>query len=193
MADMPNPSGHAAAASTSLVASGPDPSFPPPFPNGSIQDIIATTLQIPAHLTDRTRGDLHVAYAKYLALLDTVTRLNIMVKDGLWKHKRPANDDIIEVFISKSAYFKNYDKIFPMVKQYPAMEKWLQIADDAPPDVDVWNYKKQTFDNLKKILNAHCAPRANTQRKNTHQDKGKGKMKVDGGNNKAGSSKSRRA
>jgi hypothetical protein len=45
------------------------------------------------------------------------------------------------------------------------MEKWLLNADDAPPDHDVWGYKKQTFDNLKGILRAHHEPQLPTKAK----------------------------
>jgi hypothetical protein len=96
-----------------------------PFPPGSIQELVATTLQIPVYLTDRTRRDLRLSYAKYEAFLDVAKRLSAMAAAGTWTRKVPTNDEIIEMFVSKSTYFKYYARIFPRVSTYPAMQKWL--------------------------------------------------------------------
>jgi hypothetical protein len=114
-------------------------------------------LDIPAHLIDYSRGDICMAYSKYNAHWEAATALSAMYLAGTWKHKTPSNDDVIEVFMGKSSYFQYHCTIFPMVNRYPAMEKWLLNASDAPPDVEVWGYEKQTFGNLKKILSARHA------------------------------------
>jgi hypothetical protein len=71
---------------------------------------------------------------------------------GGWPHKAVTNDDIIAVFFSKSAYFKEHHKIFPMVSNYPGMQKWLRNEEDAPSDAELWGSKKKSFANLKQIL-----------------------------------------
>jgi hypothetical protein len=98
-----------------------------------------------------------VAYAKYVAIKSTTQRLKKMRKEGTWNQKMPTNDEIVEVFMSKSAYFRSHQKIFPAVPNFPLMEKWLLVEDDAPTDAAVWGQKRQTFDNLKAILAAHSA------------------------------------
>jgi hypothetical protein len=91
------------------------------FPAGSIRDLIATALDIPEHLIDcKKGGDIRVAYAKYLALIDALDKLSTMSALGTWKHNN-TNDDVVEVFMSKSAYFKSHSKTFPLLDHYPAM------------------------------------------------------------------------
>src|SRR5882672_8449030 len=126
------------------------------FAAGSIRDLIANALGIPEHLIDRKKGgDIRVAYAKYLALVDALDNLSTMSASGTWKHNN-THDDVIEVFMSKSAYFKSHSKTFPLLDHYPAMREWLENKADAPADSEVWgNEKKHTFEALKKILNYH--------------------------------------
>jgi hypothetical protein len=123
-----------------------------------------------------------MAYAKYLALHNTSTTITRMSLAGTWKHRLPTSDDIIEVFMSKTAYFSNHKKIFPLVPKYPAMEKWLLAQDDSPSDAEIWKYDKPTFVNLKKILANHVNTSASTPKgkgkgKGREKEKGKGKGK----------------
>jgi len=127
----------------------------------AIQVLIISTLEIPVHLTDRStkaKVDIRMAYAKYVALLNAIGSMSKLVTSGTWTHQAVTNDDIIEIFMSKSAYFKNHAKVFPMVNRYPLMERWLVNADDSPSDYEVWGYQKHTFDVLKSILSARPVP-----------------------------------
>ena len=140
----------------------------------AMQELIISTLNIPIHLTDRSsknKGDLRMAYAKYVKLLATLKSMSKLVTDGTWTHRIVANEDIIEIFMSTSAYFQNHSKVFTMVDRYPQMEKWLLNAPDSPTDHTVWGYQKHTFANLKAILTPMPPPPVNI--------KGKGKEKVD--------------
>ena len=145
----------------------------------AIQELIITTLGIPAHLTDRSskaKVDIRVAYAKYIALLDACKAMTKLVTSGTWTHKAVNNDDMIEIFMSKSAYFKNHAKVFCLVKRSPMMQKWLENADDAPADYEVWGYSRHTFDTLKEILTVLPDPVTPTE--GGDRKKGKGKEKA---------------
>src|ERR1700683_1964232 len=136
---------HAAAGSGS--GSGPAKS--------AIQELLIITLKIPIHLTDRSnkdKGHIHMAYSKYVALLAALSSMSALVTSGTWTHPTVANDDMIEIFMSKSAYFKNHSKVFTMVDRHPQMKMWLLNADGGPSDDNVWGYQKRTFDVLKAIL-----------------------------------------
>jgi len=139
-----------------------------------IQELIISTLNIPIHLTDRSnkaKADLRMAYAKYVALLAALNSMSALVLSGTWTHQTVSNDDIIEIFMSKSAYFKNHSKVFTMVDRYPQMKMWLLNEDGGPSDYDVWGYQKHTFDVLKAILTPMDPPPV--------VSKGKGKEMVD--------------
>src|ERR1700737_3186544 len=124
---------------------------------GSIQELIVDTLAIPHHLTDRCKGDIRMAYTKYLKCLDAMKTVSKMKTSGTWPHAS-SNDDIIEIFFSKSSYYKNHAKIFPKLHRYPAMQDWFQNDGDSPADHQVWGHYRHTFENLQKILNAYASP-----------------------------------
>jgi hypothetical protein len=77
----------------------------------------------------------------------------------------------IEIFMSKSAYFRNHSKVFTMVDRHPQMKKWLLNAIDGPTDYNVWGNQKHTFDVLRAILTPMPPPLVDI--------KGKGKEMVD--------------
>jgi hypothetical protein len=68
--------------------------------------------------------------------------------------KMPTNDEIVQVFMSKTVYYRNYHKIFPKVSKGSALKKWLANTNDASDNLEVWSTYKLTFDNLQKILSA---------------------------------------
>jgi len=177
--EMPGPSASSSmvpSAFTSASAAVSVSENPVYFPAGSIRDLIVIALGIPDHLIDRKKGgDMRVAYAKYLAVLDALDNLSLMSGSGTWKHKN-THDDVIEVFISKSVYFRNHSKVFPLLVHYPAMKEWLEKTADtvevdrAAADALVWGSEKHSFDSLRKILTAH-------QKASTVKGKGKRKGK----------------
>jgi len=44
-----------------------------------------------------------------------------MVANGTWEGKHPAATDLIEIFISKTKWFSNYQHGFSQISQYPQM------------------------------------------------------------------------
>jgi hypothetical protein len=155
---------HAATGAGSGSGSGPAKS--------ALQELIISTLNIPIHLTDRSnKGNIRMAYAKYVALLAALNSMSALVTSGTWTHPTVANDDMIEIFMSKSAYFRNHSKVFTMVDRHPQMKKWLLNAIDGPTDYNVWGHQKHTFDVLRAILTPMPPPPVDI--------KGKGKEMVD--------------
>jgi hypothetical protein len=177
MGGIPNPSANTVSAMASVLPSDPDEdtSFKKMNP---IQKLIITTLGISPHLYEHSpQVNVRLAYVKYLGVLDTFTSIAKLIGSGTWpQKKKPTNDDMIEIFMSKSAWFQNHSKIFPLVNRSPKIEKWLQTADDAPSDYEVWGYQKQTFDNLLSMLAA--LPDSTETKKEKGQGKGKGKEKA---------------
>ncbi|KAG6870747.1 hypothetical protein C0995_010968, partial [Termitomyces sp. Mi166 len=51
------------------------------------QHLLITTLSISPSLLDCSKHDLCYAFAKYEAIQDTLKKVNIMFKDGTWKHQ----------------------------------------------------------------------------------------------------------
>jgi len=89
---------------------------------------IISLLNIPMHHVDRSASGLRVSYAKYLAYADAQKALAKLIADGGWpaSQKKPKSKDLIEVFISKSAFFKNHQPYFPHIQfDYPELHLWL--------------------------------------------------------------------
>jgi len=169
-----------ASASASVIVPGVLGSGSGPAKSAIQELIITTTLGIPAHLTDRStkaKADIHVVYAKYIALLAACKAMSKLVTAGTWTYKAVNNNDMIEIFMSKSAYFKNHAKVFCLVKRSPMMRKWLENVDDAPADHEVWGYSKHTFDVLKAILTVLPDPVTPTVEGDRRKGKGKEKAR----------------
>ena len=156
MADAPELTVNVSAPTPALAvhaAAGSGSGSGPGSAKSAIEELIITTLKIPIHLTDRSnKGNIRMAYAKYVALLAALKSMSALVTSGTWTHQTVSNDDMIEIFMSKSAYFRNHSKVFTMVDRYPQMKQWLLNATDGPPDFNVWGNHKHTFDVLKAIL-----------------------------------------
>jgi hypothetical protein len=133
-------------------------------------------LNIPAHLQDRTVNGIRPAYVKYLAYLDAKNALDKAMAEGKWLlPKAPTHEEIVDVFISKSAFFKNYKPYFPYVQNYPTLHRWLKNdEDDVPSDKEAWGVTKDVymFRDLKDFFK-----RANEKEKEEEKGKGKGKGK----------------
>ncbi|KAF8989995.1 hypothetical protein BDQ17DRAFT_1434090 [Cyathus striatus] len=125
-----------------------------PFEPDSIQYKIASAFNVAKALCERnTKKDIQLSYQKYLAIHDIFAKFPGMIANNIWKERRPSNNDIIEVFMSKSTYYYYYSNLFSMVSQIPALEKWLKGDSDAPRAIEVWGSGvKPSLDNLKKLL-----------------------------------------
>ena len=130
-----------------------------------VQHLIVNALGINRGLTQHDRGDICTAFAKYMATVNAVKQLKDMRASSTWTGKLPTLQEVSGIFVSKSSFFENHHKIFPMVPLFPAMQKWLLDEDDAPEAVQVWGSAKQTFGNLKKILESHGAIFASSKQK----------------------------
>ncbi|TFK36765.1 hypothetical protein BDQ12DRAFT_667633 [Crucibulum laeve] len=86
-----------------------------------------------------------MSYAKYLAIEDTTSHIKQYAKDKLWTEKMPSHEEIHEVFVSQSGYFKYYHKAFPLVSKHPELEKWLKEDPTAQFKLEVWGLHKPGF------------------------------------------------
>jgi len=106
---------------------------------GSMQKILIDTFNISAHLLERKKTtDLHLTYAKYLAIQKMIEDVGVMERGGTWTHQKPTVGDIAEVFMSKSGYFHRPHQLFPKVVDGSEMQKWLEGGEEAPAESNVW-------------------------------------------------------
>ena len=102
-------------------------------------------LNIPPHLTDRSEPTLPVAYQRYLAYHEACKTLDQKIAAGTWTGKKPSKVDMVEIFISKSMWWRYYNATFSKVSQFPLLLEWLENGEDAPKDLDVWGYEKSAY------------------------------------------------
>jgi hypothetical protein len=72
--------------------------------------------------TTYARGDIRMAYNRYLAVLDTQKKLSKLAMDGIWTQKRPTLHEIVGLFAGKTTYFNN-SPFFAKVSNFPQLEK----------------------------------------------------------------------
>jgi hypothetical protein len=105
-------------------------------------------LNLPAHETDRDSTGIQAAYVKYLAYCKAKVALAQVIKDGKWPlQQKPKSEHLIEAFISRSAFFRNYQPNFPGLKDnYPTLHRWLlNDGDDMPTDIEAWGFQKNVY------------------------------------------------
>ena len=108
------------------------------------RDVIGV-LNIPPYLLARKEVDLRMAYQKYLAVIAAKKRISEMTLAGTWPLETPLQNQIIEIFISKSVWFKHYAPFFPKLDRFPQMLKWLEGGDDAPADEATWGHFRTSY------------------------------------------------
>jgi len=108
-------------------------------------DHLVSQLGIPPHLTDRSHNSLQFAYQRYKAYVEANARLSQLIKDGQWEGRRPTAAELAEVFISKTMMFTNYRKAFAHIGDHVEMVNWLDQAENAGSDLEVWGYEKGAY------------------------------------------------
>jgi hypothetical protein len=72
-----------------------------------------------------------------LAYLDAKKAINKLLAEGKWPlTKAPTCEDIIEVFVSKSAFFKNHQPYFSLIPNHPMLHDWLLNKEDVPSNLE---------------------------------------------------------
>ena len=70
-----------------------------------------------------------------------------IVKGGKWPlQKKPKGEDLIEVFVSKSTFFRSYQPHFPRIRdEFPVLHHWLVNDGDVPTDQEAWGFRKTSY------------------------------------------------
>jgi hypothetical protein len=127
---------------------------------------IISLLNIPPTLITRPKAvDLRLAYSKYAGFLQAQADMLRMIRDGTWTLGPITNDELIEIFVSKSVYHANYPKLFTRASDHPAILAWLKNEDGAPTGLEVFGEQKfsYTFRDLKGVLDAGKEKRKSTE------------------------------
>ena len=147
------------------------------LPHTPLQLFIKETLGIPDHLTSTfNKGDMRMAYTRYLAVQDARRRLSQLRADGTWTQKLPSLEEASGVFFRKTTYF-NHSWIFAKVSDFHSVEQWLLGEEDAPSDSKLWGSKRPTYAKLEELVGLQ-----------EEQPKSKKKKGKKGDNSKKGSS-----
>ena len=96
------------------------------------------------------KGNLQLAYQKYLAFLEAKNTLESVEWDG----RKPPQAELIQLFASKSYFFSHHKKFFPKVASYPELDAWLREKEDRLSSVEVWGIAKAvySFEDLERFL-----------------------------------------
>ncbi len=142
---------------------------------------VINVLQIDATLTrqhSQNNQDLKDQYRRYSACLKALDKLGgVNWTEVAWNGPKPAQKDIIELFISKTQFYKTWRPLFGQVIQhYDGMAKWLEGASDAPSAKRIWGVGKAKYDfsDLEKWLKLEGTLNGNVEREVRTGDSGEG-------------------
>jgi hypothetical protein len=116
----------------------PPPSASVDTLSDQLHEHFITLLKIPRNLA--TRGDttdVRMAYKKYTAYLAAKEALDTMILDGSWQGKKPTVTSLIEVFVSKSVFHKNW-KLFQRLEEFPDLLEWFEGSEDGAAVWGIW-------------------------------------------------------
>ena len=147
------------------------PSALPLDDSSSTRSELVALLNIPESLIGRGRvGDIRLAYAKYMAYLQAQKDLQKLKANGVVIRGKVNAETLIEVFASKTVWYKYHAKFFTQLNLYPEIRKWLANDADAKSAFEVWGEEKTcyTFGDLEerlKVLKARVKKREKEKRK----------------------------
>jgi hypothetical protein len=106
----------------------------------------ASRLSVLPHLTEQVSAILvQVAYQCWKAFHTAAANLNKMIQDGSWEGRVPGHTELVKIFVSKTAWHKNYHPAFSKVQDYPSLLEWLEQGDDAPAGWRVFGVQKDKY------------------------------------------------
>ncbi len=103
-------------------------------------------LDIPSSFADHSQRSLRHSYAKYMAFLAAIPILEKKWKDSELPYlRKPTSEQVIETMQSKTYWYQYIRRYFPRVSAYPEMVAWLENAEGAPSDLEVWEVEKAQY------------------------------------------------
>lgn len=144
-----------------------------------LRNRLVEELGINTFFTNHSQTGIHFCWGRYLAITKAIEQAQITFKAGSWPSDLPAFNEvlIVEVFVSKSAWYNQKNAFATIKKSYTNMVEWLdRETSDVDEDQEVWgDYReKYTLEDLKEYLDLGGRLKR-TQRGSHSPNKGKGK------------------
>ena len=90
-------------------------------------------------------GELRTSYAKYHTVINAISSLARKCREGTWPGRRPGEQDVIDMVISKSMWYSHYKPLFSKASKHPEMQRWLKEEGSSPTDYDIWGEDKGSY------------------------------------------------
>lgn len=156
-----------------------------------LRDRLVEELGIDVFFTNRSKTGIRFCWGRYLAITKAIEQAQTTFKAGSWPSELPPFSEvlIVEVFISKSAWYNQKNNFSEVKRNYPDMVEWLdQDSSHRDEDQEVWgDYRdKYTFDDLKEYLDiggrlkktrVNSRPRSSDDERSPNKGKGKSHKK----------------
>jgi hypothetical protein len=125
--------------------------------SSTLRDRLVEELGIDIFFTNRSKTGIRFCWGHYLAITKAIEQAQTTFKAGSWPSELPAFNEvlIVEVFISKSAWYNQKNYFGAVRKNYPEMVEWLdQDGLNEDEDREVWgeHREKYTLEDLKEFL-----------------------------------------
>jgi hypothetical protein len=159
--------------------------------SAALRDRLAEELGIDNYFTNRSKTGIRFCWGRYLEITKATEQAKATAKAGSWPSDLPAFNEvlIIELFVSKSAWYNQKNNFAVVQKHYPDMVAWLdQDSSDQIEDEEVWGEfrEKYTLEDLKEYLDmggrlkrtrTHSRPQSSDDERLPNKGKGKSHKK----------------
>jgi hypothetical protein len=153
-----------------------------------LRNRLVEELEIDIFYTNRSQTGIHFCWGRYLAITNAIEQAQITSKAGSWPSDLPPFSKvlIVEVFVSKSAWYNQKNTFATVKKSYSNMVEWLvHETSDENEDQEVWgDYReKYTLEDLKVFLDLgerlRRSQKSSRRSSDVSPNKGKGKSVTD--------------
>jgi ABC-type antimicrobial peptide transport system permease subunit len=88
---------------------------------------------------------LHIVYLRYISAHEILRQIDLMQKDQTWVESRPTKMDIINLFVARSTWHKQYATKIPAAEKHEDMRSWLAEEVGCLSDLELWGEKKDNY------------------------------------------------
>jgi hypothetical protein len=88
---------------------------------------------------------LHLIYQRYRSANEIYNKVGKMKNDKTWNGAVPSQTEIINLFVAKTTWYKEYSNRIPAAERHEEMRGWLAEESGCADDEELWGERKDKY------------------------------------------------
>lgn len=111
-----------------------------------VRSLASHGIEIDRHLCAHVdKPGLHLVYQRYCSANEIHNKVGKIKNDKSWIGAVPSQTDIINLFVAKTTWYKEYSNRIPAAERHEVMRGWLAEESDCVDDEELWGEKKDKY------------------------------------------------